>query len=79
MKNYKLGKSRFSVFHNCEVIDILKKEYFFIFSYWTHSDTIKNVGQAEEIVFLLNNPVEFKNRIITFVKNINDKNNHGNK
>lgn len=67
---YKLATPRYSTFHNCEVVDILKRKTILGFiSYWSHHDTIKNVGQADEVVFLLNNPAEMKSRITAAVKN----------
>lgn len=71
---YKLGKPRFSSYHKIEVIDIFKRKTFLGFiNYWSHSDTIKNAGQANEVVMLLNNPSELESRINLAIKKIGDK------
>lgn len=62
---YRAGKPRFSTFHGYEVCDIYKREKLFgLIPYWRHSDTIKNAGQVDEVVMLLNNPNELKKRLI---------------
>lgn len=61
---FKLSTPRFSTHYGYEVVDILKRKTFFGFiNYWQFHDTIKNAGQAEEVVFLLNNPDEVKKRL----------------
>ena len=61
---YRAGKPRFSTIYGYEVTDIYKREKLFgLIPYWKHCDTIKNAGQVDEVVMLLNNPGEFKNRV----------------
>jgi len=63
-KMYKAGKPRFSYFYEYEVCDIYKRKNIFGFiPVWSLHDTIKNTGQVEEVVFLLNNPEELKARL----------------
>jgi hypothetical protein len=67
---YKLSKPYYSHLQKCELVDILKrKKLLFFFGYWSHHDTLLNLGQAEEIVFLLNNPHVFKERLNKYLKN----------
>lgn len=68
---YKIGTPRYSTFHNCQVVDILERKTILgLIGYWSHHDTIKNVGQADEVVFLLNNPAEMKSRITDAIKSV---------
>ena len=61
---FKLSTPRFSSHYGYEVVDILKRKTLFGFiHYWQNHETIKNAGQAEEVVFLLNNPDEMKRRL----------------
>lgn len=67
--NYKITKPRFSEWHHAEVVDILKRgKVLWIFPFWRHHDTILNMGQAEEVVYLLNNPDVMQQRIKEAVK-----------
>jgi hypothetical protein len=62
--NFRLSKPRFSSYYGYEVVDILKRKKLLGFiNYWSWHETIKNVGQAEEVVFLLNNPNELQKRL----------------
>ncbi len=61
---FKLSSPRFSTQYGYEVVDILKRKTLFGFiHYWQYHDTLLNNGQAEEVVFLLNNPDEVKKRL----------------
>ena len=67
---YKRSKPRYSSHFGYEVIDILKRERLFnLIPYWSHHSTIKNAGQADEVVFLLNNPEELTRRLNEAAKN----------
>lgn len=69
MKNYKSSKPRYSDHYGCEVVDILKRKKIFGFiPYWVQHDTIKNFGQADEVVMLLNNPDELESRLKSGLK-----------
>lgn len=61
---FKLSKPYFSLHYGYEVVDILKRKTLFGFiRFWSWHETIKNAGQAEEVVFLLNNPDEMQRRL----------------
>lgn len=61
---YKISKPIFSDYHKSEVVDILKLgKIFWLFPFWWHHDTILNRGQAEEVVYLLNNPDVVEHRV----------------
>jgi hypothetical protein len=68
---YKLTAPRFSKYHNDMVVDILKKgKLFWVIPFWFYHDTILNKGQAEEVVYLLNNPAEMERRILAAIEKI---------
>lgn len=72
-KVYKASAPRFSQFHGFEGVNILKKKYLFgVIPYWHVSSFIRNVGQVEEIIYLLNNPDEMDKRLKQAAQNIDN-------
>ena len=46
------------------IIDILEQKRFLGIRYYAYKETILNIGQAEEVVYLMNNPDEMKRRLL---------------
>lgn len=63
-QQFKAAKPRFSTYFNYEVVDILQRRKLFgLIPIWMRFDTVKNVGQVDELVYLLNNQEVMKERL----------------
>lgn len=68
---YKAGKPRFSQYHGYEIVPILRKgKILWIIPFWYYDHHVQNFGQADEIVFLLNNPNIMKQRMQEVVQTL---------
>lgn len=62
-QKYKVGKPRYSDVYKSNVRDILVRKTFFKIPYYAIHDTVLDLGQADEICYLLNNPQELQDRL----------------
>lgn len=67
---YKMSNRHFSQLKNKNMVDIYIKKRILGIPYCAYHETILDVGQAEEVVYLLNNPSEMDKRLKEAAKKV---------